>query len=278
MPSAPPPGGGQHWAVTGAAARWADDLASWAIPPEILDRAPEPPWGFPTALFERAAEQALTDAGAGPSRQRAREALDEGASVLDVGVGGGAGSLPLAPPAALLVGVDQGAEMLSAFAEACERRGVAHREVQGAWPDVAALVEPADVAVCHHVFYNVAGLVPFVEALTEHARRRVVVELFAEHPMVGLNPLWRALHGVERPTSPTASDAFEVLAEMGLPVRYEESERPSLWREVDPAERVAFARRRLCLGPDRDADIEALLPPPEDEPQRLVTLWWDVGA
>ena len=90
--------------------------------------------------------------------------------MLDVGVGGGAASLPLAPPAALLVGVDQSEGMLATFADACERRRVAHREVQGSWPDVAGQVEPADVVVCHHVLYNVADVVPFVEALSEHAR------------------------------------------------------------------------------------------------------------
>ncbi len=124
-----------------------------------------------------------------------------------------------------------------------------------------------------------ADLVPFAEALTDRARRRVVVEFFAEHPMARLNGLWRALHGFERPTSPTAADALDVLGEMGLPVRHEESKRPSLWKKGDRADRVAFARRRLCLGPERDTDIEALLPPPEEEPpERLVTLWWDVGA
>ncbi len=51
--------GRQNGAMSEAARRWAENLASWSIPQEILDRAPEPPWGFPTALFTRAAEQAL---------------------------------------------------------------------------------------------------------------------------------------------------------------------------------------------------------------------------
>ena len=47
--------------MTSAAQRWADDLASWAIPPDILERAPEPPWGFPVACFARGAEMALAE-------------------------------------------------------------------------------------------------------------------------------------------------------------------------------------------------------------------------
>ena len=221
---------------------------------------------------------ALAEASPGPSRRRALEALGDGGSVLDVGVGAGAASLPLAPPAVLLVGVDESPDMLATFAEACDQQGVAHREVQGGWPQVAARVEPADVVVCHHVFNNVPELVPFVEALTERARRRVVTEHTSEHPMIALNELWRALHGIERPAAPTAADALEVLTDMGLRVHQEEVERPSLWAGLERQELVAFARRRLCLGPDRDAEIDRLLPRREEEPpRRLVTLWWDVA-
>ena len=42
-----------------------------------------------------------------PSHRVAHEALPSGGTLLDVGCGGGAASLPLAPPAALLVGLDQ---------------------------------------------------------------------------------------------------------------------------------------------------------------------------
>ena len=30
---------------------WRDDLASWAIPEEILSQADEPPWVHPVAMF-----------------------------------------------------------------------------------------------------------------------------------------------------------------------------------------------------------------------------------
>jgi hypothetical protein len=264
---------------TGSAAdRWRQALAEWAIPQKILDAAPESPWHFSPALFARRAEQAV-DEPAGPSRRMALEALPEGGSVLDVGMGGGAGSLPLAPPAGLVIGVDQGEGMLEVFANAADRRGVAHREICGTWPDVAGDVPAADVVVCHHVFYNIADLVPFAAALTDHARRRVVVELSGDHPTSNLNPLWQALHGLERPTSPVAEDALAVLVEMGLDVKAEPFERRWHRPGDDRAEIVAMLRRRLCVGPERDAEIEAYLDADAGSSMRRnVTLWWDGAA
>jgi hypothetical protein len=78
-----------------AATRWAAALAAWAIPESILDAAPVSPWSLsPDVLRERTREFVDRDT---PSRARALEALPPGGTVLDVGVGAGAGSLPLAP-------------------------------------------------------------------------------------------------------------------------------------------------------------------------------------
>ncbi len=253
-------------------------LADWAIPQEILDAAPESPWHFPPSVFARRAEQAVDEAP-GPSRRRALEALPEGGSVLDVGVGGGAASLPLAPPAALLVGTDPSEGMLEAFAQAADRRDVSHREVQGTWPEVAGEVDAADVVVCSHVFYNVADLVPFAAALTDHARHRVVVELSGDHPTSNLSPLWRALHGLERPRTPTAQDAVAVLQEMGLDVGSEAFERRWLRPGDSRDEMVAMLRRRLCVGPERDGEIRALLDAEGEAPPRpTFALWWNGAA
>ncbi len=259
-----------------AAERWRTALEGWAIPQEILDAAPESPWRFSTSMFARRAEEALTERPV-PSRQRALEAVPAGGTVLDVGVGGGAASLPLAPPAGLLIGVDQADDMLEAFTSAAARRGVAAQAVAGLWPDVAAAVPAADVVVCHHVFYNVADLEPFAAALTSHARQRVVVELTGEHPTSNLNPLWRSIHGLERPTTPTAEDAAAVLAEMGLEVGVEVFERHWGRTDADRADTVAMVRRRLCVGPERDPEIEAHLDA-QAPGRRAVALWWDGSA
>src|SRR5207249_10460980 len=112
-----------------------------------------------------------------PSVRRAMEALPEGGSVLDIGSGSGAASLSLVPPAAFITAVDPVEDMLASFRELAARCGVGFSTVRGAWPDVAPKVQPADVVVCAHVLYNVQDLRPFVQAMTERAGRRVVVEV-----------------------------------------------------------------------------------------------------
>ncbi|MDP9441878.1 MAG: class I SAM-dependent methyltransferase [Actinomycetota bacterium] len=253
-------------------ARWRDALGEWAIPATIIEAAPESPWSHPPELFRWQPEEDRARQ-IRPSRQRALEVLPDGGSVIDVGVGGGASSLGLVPRAGRIIGVDESETMLLAFAESARAAGVASETVHGRWPDVAGEVGPADVVVCHHVFYNVGDLEPFASALTDHARHRVVVELSQFHPQSPLNPLWKALHDIDRPTRPTADDAMAVLSAMGLEVQREEVEVAARWREVTP-EVVAFGRRRLCLAPDRDAEVAMLLEEHGGRPQRVVTLWW----
>jgi len=43
-------------------------------------------------------------------------------------------------------------------------------------------------------------------------------------------------------------------------------------------ERIAFARRRLCLGPEYDAEIGVHLDQTADPRRKLVTLWWDSSS
>jgi SAM-dependent methyltransferase len=267
--------------VATAATRWREDLASWAIPDEILARAPESPWHFPVKLFASRAD-AVQGTAPTPSSVRALEALPEAGSVLDVGCGAGTASLALASHASAVIGVDTSTEMLDAFMERATAAGLEAAAIQGSWPDAASRTPPADVVVCHHVFYNAADLGTFSARLTDHARRRVVVEMTVEHPLSNLNPLWLRFHGLVRPSRPTADDAVEVLREAGLSPERQD------WDALRPggfdtrAELVAMVRRLLCLSADRDPEIdEALGDRPIDRDGRwafpdrpVATIWW----
>jgi SAM-dependent methyltransferase len=212
-----------------------------------------------------------------PSRRRALEALPHRGSVLDVGVGGGASSLGLVPKAGLITGVDSLEGMLELFQASASAAGVEARTVLGTWPDVANEVDPADVAVCHHVIYGVTEIEDFILALTARARHRVVLELSANSPDSGLNPLWKALHGIERPDRLVADEATAVLASMGLGIEREDIVLPPRTHEVTP-ELVAFVRRRLHVGPDRDPEIAELLRARAPQGQRVAALWWPRAA
>lgn len=261
-----------------ASSHWSRQLAAWAIPEAIMAAAPESPWGFPPRQFALSTQRALIDQEFTPSRRRATEAVPVGGSVLDVGAGGGAASLPLAPPAGEIVAVDESQAMLDVFVEGAERRGVRHSEILGRWPDISPESSQAEVVVCHHVVYNVGDLAPFLVALNDHAKLRVVVELTDRHPQSDLSPLWRTIHGIDRPTGPRAANAAEVAIALGYDVHVERFDKPSLWHEWPRDERIAFARRRLCASPDHDAKISEYLDRTAGQNRGLVTLWWDSAS
>lgn len=255
------------------AARWASELAEWAIPDHILAQAPEPPWYFPPEIFRGPISPDDT-----PSRRKAREALPESGTVLDVGCGGGAAGLALVPRAGHVIGFDQSAELLDVLAEEATRLGVAHQAIHGFWPADEAQAPTADVVVSNHVVYNIGDLVGFARALTTHARHRVVVEMTDHHPRTRTNPLWRHFWNLERPEGPTAELALSVFAEAGIDCQFERSARTPM-RKLPRDQQVAFTRRGLCLGPDRDAEIDAILPTAEDQPMgEVYTIYWDGTA
>jgi len=266
--------------------RWRRELAGWAIPDEILANAPESPWGFAPEPFRRRTERAGTDPTV--STRRALEALGDRGEVLDVGVGGGATSLPLANRAARITGVDGSADMLEGFLATAGEAGVDATAVEGRWPDVGSDVGPADVVVCGHVLYNVGALEPFVRALHDHARRRVVVEITATHPLAWMADLWMRFHGLDRPTRPSSDDALEAIEELGIGVLREgewRAPRSGGFERRDDA--VALVRRRLCLTAGHDAEIADALGDRLAERDGLwtagpaehsiTTLWWDRG-
>ena len=255
-----------------AAERWASELAAWAIPDHIMAAAPESPWRFTPSLFTPPADPGPDT----PSRVHAREALPGGGVVLDVGCGGGAAGLALVPPAGRVVGFDQSAELLEIFLTWAARLGVEHQAIEGSWPTDAATAPGADVVVSHHVVYNIPDLAAFAAELTAHARRRVVVEMTADHPRAGVNHLWRHFWDVDRPTGPTADDAVAALVEAGMEPQVARAPRRS--RVRDRAERVASVRRYLCLTADRDPEIDELLGDDVGPFGEVVTLWWDGAA
>lgn len=266
-------------------ARWKSLLEAWAIPNEIIDAAPENPWGFPPGLFERRATSAL-ERELTYANRKALETLPAGGSVLDVGAGGGAASLPLAQKAGSITAVDSSERMLEGFTRAAARLDIASRTVVSAWPEAAGQISPVDVVVCHHVLYNAPHIAPFVTALNDKARHRVVIEMTPQHPLVWMNDLWIKFHNLSRPDRPTYQDAVECLRYLGLDAQCHVETSVSAMGGFEKREdAIAFVRKRMCLRPEQDEELAGALgdrlrktdrgwsaSPPE---HRIATLWWD---
>lgn len=205
--------------------------------------------------------------------------------MLDVGAGGGAASLPLASRASSICAFDASEEMLQAFLEQADRAEVKAQTILGTWPDDAERAPRADVVVCHHVLYNAPALEPFVRALSEHARIRVVVEITEKHPLTWMNPLWLKFHGLRRPEEPCSDDVEAALRELEIPIRRQDHTLSRSGGFESPQAAVASVRRRLCLPAEKDSELmEALgdqlvqrdglwnVGPRE---QTVTTFWWD---
>jgi SAM-dependent methyltransferase len=273
--------------LSGLLARWRSELEAWAIPEHITAAVSESPWVLPHKVFARRADRVAAHPS-GPSFRREWGALDPPGTVLDVGSGAGAASLPLLPRSTGLTAVDTDADMLALLGERATAAGVAATLIRGQWPDAAAEAGVSDVVTCHHVTYNVQAIAPFLIALTAASKRRVVVEMTGTHPLVTLNELWLRFHGLRRPEGPTAGDLLAILAGLGITAGHEYWRRPGGADYESFAELTDVTRRRLCLPPERGADVAAALRESGVDPdhpvdlgtsgREVVTIWWEGTA
>lgn len=256
--------------------QWQASLKGWGIPQEILDQAPQSPWIHPPESFKPDNDLNPNT----PSWIRANEALlDAGQkpTVLDVGCGGGRASLGLVPPAVHITGIDHQQSMLDLFVSEAASRSIAVSTIFGKWLDVAQQAPICDVVVCHHVLFNVHELADFTLQLSRHARHRVVVEIPMSHPLSSLTPAWKHFWNLQRPSSPTALDAAEVIRELGIDLNVETFTVPDHKTAVTDRD-VSHASVRLCLDKSRDAEVREFLQNRDRSPRTLVTLWWDTSS
>jgi 2-polyprenyl-3-methyl-5-hydroxy-6-metoxy-1,4-benzoquinol methylase len=246
--------------VVSAVQEWARQLAAWRIPSSIQGAMPESPWVLPREVFRRRADQQVAHP-IGATHEHAVAALAWPGSVLDIGAAAGATSLPLAGRSSVtkVTAVDTDAELLNAFAYRAERVGLAARCVRGGWPQVASSELVADVVVVGNVLYNIPELPEFVDALTKHARRKVIIETADRHPLIDLNPYWQQFHGLTRPSGPTVHDAIAALAELGIRPEVYRWRRPPEAEHGSWADLVDVTRRRLCLPRSAASRVDAAL-------------------
>lgn len=265
-----------------SARTWRERQSARGIPEHIRRAAPADPWTHDPAGFAPPALPADT-----PSRTAARALAERaaahscaGASVLDVGCGGGsaafAAAWPEPSPVARVVGADRQADMLGVFATAARERGVPYGTVHGTWPEVAAAAGRHDVVLCHHMLHNVADLPPFLAALNGAVRDGaggVVIEMLPEHPTAWLDPLWARFHDLHRPAPCGEDDAAVVVAVLGEEFGIE----PQVhrWeRERRLPHGPEWVARRLCLPSERVPEVAEALAEIPPRRRTAVTLVW----
>lgn len=267
-----------------AAEHWRSALEAWALPEKLLEAAEESPYGWSAELWRRRSRIARAAPDGGPTLACVRElAGPPPCDVLDVGAGRGRASLPLARDGCRLVAVEKDEGMAGGLEE--DAAGMAVRIVRGRWPDVARHVGPVEVAMCAHVVYDVADLVPFLSAMVERATRGVVVELTETHPWSPLGPWYHALHGIDLPDGPTVDDFARVMEEVtGTVPTVDRWERGgglwfTGWDEIEE-----HYGRRLLLSAERRHELRDLLPVVVedgkyyvgDRTRRLATVWLEI--
>ncbi len=244
-----------------AAEQWRRQLEQWAIPDELLARVEESPYGWSQALWKRRS-RASEASPESPTVGIVADLLPMPGTVLDIGIGRGRASLPLAQLEHRLIGVDESIEMLEGLSEDAAALGVEVERYQGRWPDVASAVPSADVVMAANVAYNVQDIEPFLQAALDHATVALVLEVTDRHPWAHLGPLYREVHGIDRPDGPTAADLIVVVSEvLGRPSEVHRWERPGqMWFE-SWEELIDHYGRRLVVPASERVRLRPILEP-----------------
>lgn len=183
-----------------------------------------------------------------------------GETWLDIGAGAGRYALPLARHVRRVIAVDPSTSMLDALRSGASGAGIANIEVlEGRWPPDERLrttlgpTPNADVALIAQVGYDVAEIVPFLDAMEAAARRACVAVLMDQSPASVAAPFWPLVHGEERVPLPALGQLVELLEARGAsPAVAEATVERRTWGDLD--ELLAFLRRQLWTTPGSAAD------------------------
>lgn len=273
-------------AASPAAEGWAESLAGWALPAELLASVDQSPYAWPARVFARTATR-RPDPVTGPLLL---QLLPEAGTLIDVGAGTGRLSLPIAAAGHRVLAVEPNAAMAAELERGAASMTGSVAVVRRRWPEVAAAVGPHDVALTANVVYDVADIGPFLQALDHSATLAVVVELTQRHPWDGLRGYYRSLHDVELPDGPTVDDLVAVIGEViGVtPQRCDWPSPRSLTFESRDALLELYATR-LCVPDDRRSELEQLIGDDIEEIDDgafalrlpsggMTTLWWEKAA
>jgi precorrin-6B methylase 2 len=186
------------------------------------------------------------------------ESVRPGETWLDIGAGAGRYALPiaraLAPTGGSVVAVEPSAGMLAGLHEIAAEHGITNvRTIEARWPDAAADVGRADVALIAHVSYDIAAIGPFLAAMEAAASRLCVAVLMERQPSSIADVCWPPVWGEPRVALPALPEFVELLRAHGHEPAIQHLVREP--RHFDTrAELEGFLRRQLWLEPGSAAD------------------------
>ncbi len=237
--------------------RWAERVRGNAAQVERFREEPDGP-----DFYASVSRTFIDDPGRGddPVLAALLELVRPDDTWLDIGAGAGRYALPLARHAREVVAVDPSPAMLAALTAGMAEHGIQNlRALEGRWPPDPALrarlgQDPvADVALIAHVSYDIAEIVPFIEAMEQAARRACAAILMDGSPASAAAPFWPIAHGEERIALPALNQFVEVLQAGGRsPVVELISGERRRWQ--DPDELLRFLRRQVWTAPGTEAD------------------------
>ncbi len=225
-------------------------------------REPEPPPDFYASTARRfrpgaraSLELPLLEAYARP-----------GDTWLDIGAGGGRFAIPLSRQVARVVAVEPSEAMRGTLASAAAEGGLTNIEVHDVhWPDPGWAVE-ADVSLAAHSMYDIREIVPFLDAMERHTRRRCIAVLADQPRGAHLASLFEAVHGEPLATLPALREFIALLSARGR--RFDVATIAAEPSDVVPLdEAAALARRLLWLAPGSAK---------EQQMRSLIESWWTV--
>jgi SAM-dependent methyltransferase len=205
----------------------------------------EDPW---TGLARSFAPPDRAEADLDPAVPVIETYLDKNDTVIDVGAGGGRLAIPLARRCARVVAVEPSSAMRAGMEASISELGVNNVEVVSeTWEN--ADIPMGDHVICSHVMYATTPILPFLEKLQGHARKRVTIMLRERPPQGNFQNLFERLFGEKRIPLPAMLE-FRGLLE-SLDIEYDlhrlEDRPHGEFLDVDSA--LKRSTRRLFLNP-----------------------------
>ncbi len=197
----------------------------------------------------------------------------EGATLIDVGAGAGSSLAPIRKPFSHITCIEGAPNMALALTENLGKLypdPSMYEVVEGRFPEISEIVDPATVVNCSNVIYNTTDPVKFLQTLDSLAETLVIVEATLRHPFYRTNFAFEHFWGLTRPTTPTISDVFEIATALGFRPHLESLE-PTHQRGIMSFDGIA---QRLGLDEARLPELKQYLdnnPMPENP---SVLIWW----